>query len=62
VGPLDGLARVSQFGVTRFGDGVVVHTAPEESGWQPVVVGFADGDHQCYRDGRRHVGPETTRR
>ena len=57
---LDGLALESQLGVTRLGDGVVIHTSPQTPDQLPVVLGYADRKHQGYRNGRRHVEPGTT--
>ena len=51
----DGLARATQLAVTRLGAGVVLHTQPSTDRELPVVVGYADGRGQWYRDGRRHT-------
>jgi hypothetical protein len=53
---LQGVALESPLGVTSFGDLIVIHTVPGIDEL-PVVVGFADGDHQWYRNGRRHAEP-----
>jgi len=41
--------------VSRLGDGVVIHTVPATKSRLPVIVGYADGRGQWYRDGSRHV-------
>ena len=51
----DGLARSSELGVTRLGVGVVLHTQPRSDRELPVVVGYADGRGEWYRDGHRHI-------
>jgi hypothetical protein len=53
----DGLARESELGVTRLGTGVVIHTQPNSDKQLPIVLGYADGRGQWYRDGRRHTDP-----
>ena len=53
----DGLAREPQLGVTRLGTGVVIHTQPDSDKRLPIVLGYADGRGQWYRDGRRHTEP-----
>ena len=50
----DGLARCVQLGVTRLGEGVVIHTAPENSCELPIVLGYADAGGEWLRDGSRH--------
>jgi hypothetical protein len=54
---VDGLAREAELGVTRLGAGVVIHTQPDSHTRLPIVVGYADGRGQWYRDGRRHTQP-----
>jgi hypothetical protein len=54
---VQGVALESPLGVTGFGDLIVIHTVPQDADELPVLVGFADADHQWYRDGRRHVEP-----
>lgn len=59
----DGLARANELAVTRLGAGVVLHTQPSADRELPVVVGYADGRGQWYRDGHRHTTttvPDTT--
>ena len=51
----DGLARATELAVTRLGAGVVLHTRPSSARELPVVVGYADGRGQWYRDGHRHT-------
>ena len=53
----DGLARERELGVTRLGTGVVIHTQPDSDTRLPIVLGYADGRGQWYRDGRRHTDP-----
>ena len=50
----DGSVHCGQLGVTRLGDGVVIHTAPERSKELPIVLGYANPDGQWLRDGTRH--------
>jgi hypothetical protein len=50
----DGLRRDPDLAVSRLGDGVVIHTQPDTGRRLPVVLGYADGRGQWYRDGRRH--------
>ena len=57
----DGAARCHQLGVTRLGDGVVIHTAPESQEELPVVLGYANPDGQWLRDGTRHHSPQAAR-
>jgi hypothetical protein len=45
----------AELGVSRLGDGVVIHTVPATKSRLPVIVGYADGRGQWYRDGSRHV-------
>jgi hypothetical protein len=54
---VQGVALESALGVTGFGDLIVIHTVPQDADELPVLVGFADTDHQWYRDGRRHIEP-----
>jgi hypothetical protein len=54
---VQGVALESPLGVTGFGDLIVIHTLPQDPDQLPVLVGFADADHQWYRDGRRHTEP-----
>ncbi len=56
----DGLASAEQVGVTRLGNGVVIHTASEAPDRLPVVVGYADRSGQWCADGRRFVEAEPT--
>ena len=44
-----------ELGVSRLGGGVVIHTVPPTKNRLPIIVGYADGRGQWYRDGRRHV-------
>ncbi len=44
-----------ELGVSRLGGGVVIHTVPPTKDRLPIVVGYADGRGQWYRDGSRHV-------
>jgi hypothetical protein len=53
----DGLAREPELGVTRLGTGVVIHTNAGGDKRPPIVLGYADGRGQWYRDGRRHTEP-----
>lgn len=57
----DGALRCEQIGVTRLGDGVVIHTVAETRGELPVVLGYADADGEWLRDGTRHQHREVTR-
>jgi hypothetical protein len=50
----DGLAREPALAVTRLGVGVVIHTRPDTTRRLPILLGYADGRGQWYRDGRRH--------
>jgi hypothetical protein len=45
----------AELGVSRLGSGVVLHTVPAAKGCLPIIVGYADGRGQWYRDGSRHV-------
>lgn len=54
----DGLARCEQLGVTRLGEGVVIHTAPENQYKLPIVLGYADAGGEWLRDGSRHKPEE----
>jgi len=56
----DGLASAEQLGVTRLGNGVVMHTASEAPDHLPVVVGYADRSGQWCADGRRFVEAKST--
>jgi len=47
--------RDRELGVSRLGGGVVIHTVPPTKNRLPIIVGYADGRGQWYRDGRRHV-------
>lgn len=51
----DGLTREPTLAVTRLGAGVVIHTNPDTAKRLPIVIGYADGRGQWYRDGRRHI-------
>ena len=42
-------------GVSRLGTGLVIHTIPPNKRSLPVVLGYADGRGQWYRDGKRHI-------
>lgn len=53
----DGAIRCQQVGVTKLGDGVVIHTVPESRGERAVVLGYADVDGEWLRDGTRHQAP-----
>jgi hypothetical protein len=44
-----------ELGVSRLGDGVVIHTVPPAKERLPVMFGYADARGQWYRDGNRHV-------
>ena len=44
-------------GVSRLGTGLVIHTIPPNERSLPVVLGYADGRGQWYRDGKRHIEP-----
>ena len=44
-----------ELGVSRLGSGVVIHTVPPAKNCLPLIVGYADGRGQWYRDGSRHV-------
>ena len=44
-------------GVSRLGSGLVIHTIPPNKRSLPVVLGYADGRGQWYRDGKRHIEP-----
>jgi hypothetical protein len=44
-------------GVSRLGTGLVIHTIPPNKRTLPVVLGYADGRGQWYRDGKRHIEP-----
>lgn len=44
-------------GASRLGIGLVVHTIPPNKRSLPVVLGYADGRGQWYRDGKRHIEP-----
>lgn len=45
----------NQLGVTRLGEGIVIHTAPEDPSELPIVLGYADHSGQWHFDGSRHV-------
>lgn len=53
----DGATRREQIGVTKLGDGVVIHTAPETRAERTVVLGYADADGEWLLDGTRHQAP-----
>ena len=44
-----------ELGVSRLGSGIVLHTVPPTKDRLPLIVGYADGRGQWYRDGSRHV-------
>lgn len=50
-GPCVGVA------VSQLGTGLVIHTIPPNKRSLPVVLGYADGRGQWYRDGKRHIEP-----
>lgn len=55
----DGLAKADSIGVSKAGQGVVFHTAPDpHCNELPVLLGYADRSGAWYRDGRRHSGPD----
>jgi hypothetical protein len=56
----EGLALCDKLGVTRLGDGVVLHTAPEAPGL-PRLLGYADGSGQWYGDGAEHATEQPER-
>ena len=58
----DGLVREDELAVRPLGSGVIFHTQPATNKALPILLGYADGRGQWYRDGRRHVQPtvETT--
>ena len=58
----EALGQEAELGVTRLGAGVVIHTAPEAKDRLPIMVGYADGPGQWYRDGSRHVEAPATQR
>ena len=45
----------TELGVSRLGSGIVIHTVPSTKDRLPLIVGYADGRGQWYRDGSRHV-------
>ena len=59
---LDGLALCDQLGVTRLGDGVVLHTAPEGAQDLPKLLGYADGSGQWYWDGTKYLSEQPEER
>jgi hypothetical protein len=54
----DGLRLCDQLGVTRLGEGVLLHTAPEPANELPRLLGYADLSCQWYRDGTNFVPRE----
>jgi hypothetical protein len=58
---LDGLKLCDQLGVTRLGDGVLLHTAPEGADDLPRLLGYADGYGQWYRDGTKYLAEQPNR-
>ena len=50
-----------QVGITRFGEGIVIHTAPANQAALPIVLGYADHSGQWHLDGHRHADKETDR-
>lgn len=50
-----------QLGVTRLGEGIVIHTAPEDPTELPIVLGYADHSGQWHFDGSRHALQEANR-
>ncbi|MGH9073388.1 MAG: hypothetical protein ACRDZQ_04605 [Acidimicrobiales bacterium] len=50
----DGLRFCPQLGVSRLGEGVVIHTAPEGGDQLPILLGYADHLGRWHRDGARH--------
>lgn len=57
----NGTRWCDQLGVTRLGEGIVIHTAPEEPTALPIVLGYADHSGQWDFDGSRHVPQEADR-
>jgi hypothetical protein len=51
----NGTRWCDQLSVTRLGEGIVIHTAPEKSTELPIVLGYADHSGQWHFDGSRHV-------
>jgi hypothetical protein len=54
----EGLSRCNQIGITGLGDGVVIHTAPQDSHERPIVLGYADTGGEWLSEGTRHHPPE----
>jgi hypothetical protein len=55
----EGLSRCDQIGVTGLGDGVVIHTAPQDDHERPIVLGYADAGGEWLGDGtRQHLAEE----
>jgi hypothetical protein len=50
-----GLESAPGLRLSRLGSGVVIHTVPATKNGLPILVGYADGRGQWYRDGTRHV-------
>lgn len=56
-----GIARCNQLGVTKLGDGVVIHTVPEAQGGRTIVLGFVTRAGEWFGDGSRHFSREEER-
>lgn len=50
----EGLSRGDQIGVTGLGDGVVIHTAPQDDRERLIVLGYADAGGEWLGDGAPH--------
>lgn len=50
----DGLQFCEELALTQIGRGVVIHTAPGSSDRLPIILGYADGLGQWYRNGQKH--------
>jgi hypothetical protein len=48
----DGLSRCEQIGVSRLGEGVVIHTAPDSKRQLPILLGYAEAGRAWLRSGR----------
>lgn len=53
----DGIRLCEQLAVTPIGQGLAIHTAPDNDHQLPVLLGYADPAGQWYRDGSRHTAP-----
>ncbi len=56
----DGIRHCDQLAVTAVGNGVAIHTAPDDDRQLPILLGYADPAGQWYRDGRCHSSPAAT--